>query len=223
MPKAVTVKQVQRIDDLAINVYGVPSIVLMENAGLHVAVEVKKFLKKKKINKAVIVCGQGNNGGDGFVTARHLAEFGIKTKIYLVGQPQRLKNDSAINYQLLKRLKIKVQILNGLERTFRRRLDSAGVIVDAIFGVGLNRAMDDPYLGVIEAINQSRTKTIAVDTPSGLDCTTGKVYGGCVKAFKTVTFTFAKKGFFKNAGPNMVGQLIVADIGIPVILKRRIK
>jgi len=223
MLKTVTVKQIQKLDDLAINYYGVPSIVLMENAGRSVALEAMKFLKTKKMNEAVIVCGQGNNGADGFVAARYLAGFGVKTEVYLVGKPQRLKNDAAVNYQILKKIKINVHVLNGLERAFKRSLEAAGVIVDAIFGVGLNRAMDDPYLGVIEAISQGRSKTIAVDTPSGLNCTTGNIFGGCVKAIKTVTFTFAKTGFFKNDGPKMVGQLIVADIGIPAGLKRRIK
>jgi len=216
--KSVTAKQIQALDKLAIEKFGVPSLALMENAGRFVACEVLRQIKRVKGSKVCIVCGLGNNAGDGFVAARHLMNAGIKPLIFLIGQGRQLKNDAAVNYCILKKLKypikeiVKNQTLPGLD------LRKADVVVDAIFGVGLNREVKNPFRNAIEIINENNKRILAVDVPSGLDATDGKIYGACVKAKTTITFTCAKKGFFKRQGPKHTGNVIIADIGIPVQL-----
>ena len=221
--KAVTVKQIQDLDRIAIEKYGVPSLALMENAGRAVAQEVCKRLKRMKNARACVVCGLGNNAGDGFVIARHLINAGVKTKIFLIGKGSQLKADAAVNYRILKKLKYPIKELRRADSSFLKDLTNAGVVVDAIFGVGLNREVLEPFRGCVEAINARAGKVVSVDTPSGIDATSGKIYGVCVRADVTVTFSFVKKGFLKGQGPKHVGQVIVADIGIPARLANRLK
>jgi len=221
--KTVTVKEIQKLDKVAIEKVGVPSLALMENAGRSVAVEVIKRAKRIKRPRVCIVCGLGNNAGDGFVVARHLINAGIKTSIFLIGKGSRLKTDAAVHYRILKKLNYPITEIGNARAVLVGNIQKADVVVDAIFGVGLNREVGDPFRSVIEIINKNGRKIIAVDIPSGLDGTTGKIYGVCIKAQATVTFTFSKTGFFKDQGPRHVGKVVVVDIGIPVQLKKEIK
>ena len=220
--KTVTVKQIQNLDKLAIGRYGVPSLALMENAGRGVALEALKVLKSRKRSCVVVVCGMGNNAGDGFVVARHLWNAGVDVQLFLIGSAGRLKGDAAVNYQILERAHYPVKTINKATPFFRKALQRCDLAVDAIFGVGVNREVLDPFKSVITAINAARKRVIAVDVPSGLDATTGRTYGACIKAHRTVTFSFAKKGFFKQDGPRHVGKVIVADIGIPQKIGNRV-
>jgi len=220
--KAITVREIQTLDKIAISRLGIPSIILMENAGRGVTHEVQKALKSKKTPRVCVVCGLGNNAGDGFVVARHLLEAGIKTQVFCIGSGQRLKGDAKLNYQILKSLKYRVSQIKGVTPTLKKALDECDVIVDAIFGVGLNRKILNPFRAIIEQINASKKRTISVDTPSGLDGTTGRIYGVCVKATTTVTFSFIKKGFLKNKGRRYTGKVVVVDIGIPKRLLKNV-
>ena len=221
--KTLTVKQIQTLDDVAICQYGVPSIALMENAGKAVADETLRQLKKKPSAKVVVICGLGNNAGDGFVVARHLLNAGIRTDVYLIGSARKLKQDAAINYNILRSIKYPVQEIKDVSPGMVKKFESADVFVDAIFGVGLNREIKGVFKDVVEAVNGYAKKVVAVDIPSGLDGTTGNIYGVCIKANTTVTFSFAKKGFLKKEGPKHVGKIKVVDIGIPIRLMERIK
>ncbi|MCA9408271.1 MAG: NAD(P)H-hydrate epimerase [Candidatus Omnitrophica bacterium] len=212
--KVVTVKQIQKLDDLAIYRYGIPSLVLMENAGRAVAEEVFRMIKSRPKPMVGIVCGLGNNAGDGFVVARHLIQGGVSTKIFLVGKGNQLKHDAAVNYQILKRLKFEI-VENVKTGNIKSILEKFDVVVDAIFGVGLNRDIEEPFREIINTLNTKAKRIVAVDIPSGLDGTTGKIHGVCIKAHTTVTFSFAKKGFYKAQGLKHVGRIVVADIGIP--------
>mgnify|MGYP001610361307 FL=1 len=220
--KAVSVQQIQELDRMAIEDYGIPSIVLMENAGRQVALEVIRQLKKIKKPSVCVVCGLGNNAGDGFVAARHLINRGIKTRVFLAGKEKLLKDDAAVNDQILKKLKCPIREFQRFDRSMISLIAAANVVVDAVFGVGLNREVRGLFRAVIEAINQKAKRVVSVDIPSGLDGTTGGIYGVCVKAMTTVTFSFAKKGFFYRDGPKYVGRIVVADIGIPSQLKKKI-
>jgi len=220
--KTVTVKQIQKLDRIAIEQYGVPSLVLMENAGRSVAQEVLMMVRRVKNPYVVIVCGTGNNAGDGFVAARHLINAGIKISIWTVRKAVTLKNDAAVNYQILRKLKIPVKEIGVSTISFARDLRAADLVVDAIFGVGLNREVGEPYRTVIETVNREARKVLAVDIPSGLDGTTGKVYGICTQANRTVTFSCLKKGMLKGAGSKYAGKISVADIGIPKPLVTRL-
>ena len=214
--KAVTVKYIQKLDDIAINKYGVPSIALMENAGKSVALETIKMLKSKKNAKVCIFCGQGNNAGDGFVAARHLANAEVNVKIFLIGKNSQLKNDAAVNCKILKKLKYPLSEIKSVNALVIEEIRKADVIVDAIFGVGLNREIKGVFRDCIDAINMNAAKILSVDISSGLDGTNGTIYGSCIKANKTVTFSFAKTGFLKNQGPKHAGKVVVVDIGIPL-------
>jgi len=214
--KTVSVKQIQELDRMAIEEYGIPSIVLMENAGRSVAEEVILQVSGMSKPAAAIVCGLGNNAGDGFVVARHLINAGMTTKIFLVGQGSQLKHDAAVNYQILKKLDYFIQKISDFEKL---NLENVDVIVDAVFGVGLNRNVEGLFKDVIEKINAVHKKVVAVDVPSGLNADTGDIYGVCVKADLTVTFSFAKNGFVKNQGSKYVGTVKIVDIGIPEKLK----
>ena len=213
--RVVSVKQIQEIDRIAIEEFGIPSLGLMENAGRAVADEVLKYLSKKKRKTVAIFCGLGNNAGDGFVSARHLLNSGITPKVFFIGQEHQLKTDAAVNYYLLKQRGYAIEEIQEVGKDTVKDLKEADVVVDAIFGVGLNRLIQEPFKSVIQAINGQARYVVSVDIPSGLDGTTGKVFGACVKASVTVTFTCAKQGFFKGQGPKYTGQVKVADIGIP--------
>ena len=211
---AVTTKHIQRLDRVAVTKIGIPSLVLMENAGQAVAREIIRRFARRKPARAHIICGVGHNGGDGFVTARYLMHHGVPVKVFLLGKTAQLKNDTLINCRILKRLGGMVIEMNRI-RDLKKAMQSCSVIVDAIFGVGLNRNIGEPLKGIIENLNKSKRQIVSIDIPSGLDATSGKIYGVAVKAEVTVTLTLPKKGFYLNEGPRHTGQIVVVDIGIP--------
>ncbi len=219
----VSVKEIQALDSLAIKTIKIPSLVLMENAGQAVCAEVLRLIRNKKNPFVCVLCGLGNNAGDGFVVARHLLHAGVKPRVYLIGKAKDLKSDAAANYQTLKKLKHPIQEVQGINRRLINDFKKADIVVDAIFGVGLNRAIEGPFKEIIEVLNSQHKYVISVDTPSGLDATTGRIYGICVKASLTVTFSFLKKGFFKKEGPCYTGQIKAVDIGIPKGLLKGIR
>jgi len=216
--KVVTVKQIQTLDETAIKRCGVPALILMENAGRGVF----DIVMKMRPATVTVVCGRGNNAGDGFVTARHLINAGVKTHLILLGRGSQLKQDALVNYSILKRLKYPVQEITRLTAKTLALIREADVVVDAIFGVGLNREITGPFKSAIETLNREAKKIVAVDIPSGLDGTSGEIYGVCIKAHKTVTFSFAKQGFYQNEGPRHTGRVVVLDIGIPDQIKKKI-
>lgn len=216
--KAVTVQEIQRLDKKAIERIGIPSIVLMENAGRLVAEEIERLVKEKKKSFICVVCGPGNNGGDGFVAARYLRNRGKEVKVYFIGRASDLKADAAINYSILRKTKCTLLELTKMNVGFAQDVAQADVVVDAIFGVGLNREIRSPFKDFIHQINEKGRCVVAVDIPSGLDGTTGKIYGSCIKAAVTVTFSLPKRGFRENQGAFYAGKVIVKDIGIPKAL-----
>src|SRR3989338_1551964 len=155
MRRPVTVRQIQNLDKAAIERYGISSLVLMENAGRAVAEEVKKSLRGKEKPRVCVVCGLGNNGGDGFVVARHLMNAGIPAKVFLVGKARQLKPDAAVNCRILKRMKCPVIECRGTKFCASAgSIIQADVVVDAIFGAGLDREIVEPFRSVIETINR---------------------------------------------------------------------
>jgi len=197
--RRVSVKEMQELDRRAIEEKGIPSIVLMENAGRKVAEEVIA-------KSAAIFCSTGNNGGDGFVAARHLAEKGIEVKVYIVGKRSSIKNDPKIN---LDKLNIGIKEIDSPVS-----IDS-DIIIDAIFGIGLKGAVREPARSIIVDLNKRNIPILSIDVPSGLDADTGEVLGEAIRATKTVTMQFPKKGFYLNEGPERVGKVVAVDIGIP--------
>ena len=209
--KYVTADEMKKIDREAQEIRGIPSVVLMENAG-RVALEVAlDMLAKEKIKKVICICGKGNNGGDGFVVARHLINNGIESEVFLLGNPEDLKGDAKTNYDILKKMKVIIREI-ATKDDIEEALKKASLLIDAMLGTGLSGEVKEPYKSVIKYINESGKPVLALDIPSGLDATEGKVLGTCVKATKTVTFAFPKTGFIKNDGPNHTGEVIIRDI-----------
>ena len=212
---AVTVEQIQALDRLAIDEIGIPSLVLMENAGRAVAAEALKMLRRTARPRVVVVCGLGNNAGDGLVAARHLWNAGLAVRVFMAGGTDRLSPDAAVHYQILQKSGYRLESISAPDRAFQRAVRQADLVIDAIFGVGLNRPVGSPFKGVIDFLNDARRRVLAVDVPSGLDGTTGAVCGTAVRSAVTVTFSLAKTGLSRGQGPALAGRVEVADIGIP--------
>ncbi len=207
--------QVRALDRRAMQVYGVPGPVLMENAGRGAA----QLLHALGINgKVVICCGKGNNGGDGFVIARHLDNRRVPVKILLFAHPQELSGDAAIAYRIVAMSELPLTVFDrppldadGLSR----ELAGADWVVDALCGTGLQGPMRPPLDQAAGAMNASHARVLAVDLPSGLDCDTGQLLGPTVRAQHTATFVALKKGFANPAAASWLGQVHVVDIGAP--------
>ena len=200
--------EVRGFDKWAIEAAGVPGAVLMENAGRSCAEIIFGKLKENNWNKVSIFCGTGNNGGDGFVIARHLANSGIEVQIVICGDAGKIKGDAKINYDIV--MKMRADIIE-YEKGIAENFD-ADVIVDALFGTGLKGELKEEYQEIVREINGFGRYVVAVDIPSGIDCDNGEVLGAAVKADVTVSFVAVKKGF-ANA-KKYVGEVWVAGIGI---------
>ena len=216
---ALTPHAVQRLDRLAEERYGIPMLILMEHAGLAVARETMRLLRRTKKGRVVCVCGRGNNGGDGFVAARHLIRQGARVDVFCTAGLRALKGDAYLNGRILTKLGAALRPLKSpkdFER-LRRSLETADVVVDALLGIGVRGAAREPLAHAIRLINASGTWIVSVDVPSGLDAATGACPGDVVTACRTVTFTALKTGLVRGQGPRMSGVVRVADIGIPKI------
>jgi NAD(P)H-hydrate epimerase len=208
----------RELDRRAMEEYGVPGVVLMENAGRGAA---EILLRLGVKGQLVICCGKGNNGGDGMVIARHLDNAGTPVRVLLFTKPDELRGDAAINHHIIARAGLPLRIFAGetVEAdALRQELAGAHWIVDALFGTGLSGPVKPPLDSVIAAINASGAQVLAVDIPSGLDCDTGEPLGPTVRAHHTVTFFAQKKGFANPAARTWLGQVHVAGIGAPRIL-----
>jgi len=207
--------EVRALDRRAIEEYGVPSVVLMENAGRGAA----EVLRSVGIHgRVVICCGKGNNGGDGYVIARHLDIWQVPVSVLLFARPEELTGDAAVNYGMIAKagLPIEVYADNPLDLTaVRDQLATAEWVVDALFGTGLQGPVRPPLDATIAAINASPARVLAADIPSGLDCDSGQPLGPTVRARHTATFAALKKGFANRASQQWTGQVHVVDIGVP--------
>jgi len=218
--------QMRELDRHTIDVLGVPGEILMESAGRAVAevalAEWSRIAATSTSARACIVCGAGNNAGDGFVVGRQLHAVGVPVELALLGDPSKLAGDAAANYQRARAFGI--PIASGAPRIPRE-----GVVVDAIFGTGLSRAVEGPSADAIEQINAarrdalrarsgssepSRLRVVAVDLPSGLDADRGQVLGVAVEADITVAISLPKLGLALEPGRALAGQIVVARIGI---------
>jgi NAD(P)H-hydrate epimerase len=209
--RPISIAEAQAFDRYAQEKLGIPSIILMENAGRSVAEEALKMLRGKK--KVAVICGVGNNGGDGLVAARHLLNAGVKVNVYIIGKISKLKADPKTNFKILKKMKQGI-ISSRKPETKRLGFQGYDLIIDALFGIGLKSEVREPYALVIDLINKAGRPILSVDAPSGLDADSGKVLGVAVKAKRTVTFVASKKGFSKAAGPKYCGKIVVKDIGV---------
>jgi NAD(P)H-hydrate epimerase len=216
--------EVRTFDAWAINELGIPGTVLMENAGRSCAELVIARLADIDRPKVCIFCGIGNNGGDGYVIARHLNNAQIEARIVICGGKAKIKGDALINLQIIEGINLPIDLMDMAESQIAEQVKSfaAGcdVLVDALFGTGLKGDLRDGYALLIDRINVQNLPIVAVDIPSGLDCDTGSALGTAVKAAATVTFAAVKKGFVVCPdAANYTGEIYVASIGVePTIL-----
>jgi NAD(P)H-hydrate epimerase len=214
----VTPEQMKRLDRFAIETIGIPGVVLMENAG-RAAFEAAYRALAGSRQPALVFCGRGNNGGDGFVIARHLINNSIETSVFVVGPLSKIKGDARINLRILQKMGVPItKVTKKLFPELRSRMKQCGIIIDALLGTGLTGEVTGLYREVIVLINETGCPVLAVDIPSGLDGATGKPLGTAVVANTTVTFQLPKKAFQNPAARNYTGELRVVDIGIPVHL-----
>lgn len=204
-------EEVRAFDRRATENWGVPGVILMENAGRGAA-EVLLALEPQGL--VTICCGKGNNGGDGFVMARHLVTRHVAIRVLLFARPEELRGDAATHFTCLSRLGIPLEIQPTATRC-RALFATSEWLADALFGTGLTGPIRTPFAEVVEEINLSRTPVLAVDLPSGLDCDTGEPLGPTVRAAHTVTFVAFKKGFAQPAAADWLGQVHVVNIGVP--------
>ncbi|HEX6271908.1 MAG TPA: NAD(P)H-hydrate dehydratase [Polyangiaceae bacterium] len=209
--------EMRELDRTTIEGGHVPSLLLMESAGRGAAELVKREFAGKK--RVVIVCGAGNNGGDGFVVARLLAGSGFDVCVALVAEPARLRGDALENHReyVASGGAMTLFLADSLDR-LDGVLRDAEVVVDAVFGTGLDREIGGFERAVIERINAAAAPCVALDLPSGLDADTGVPRGAAVRAEHTVTFAYAKRGLFTPLGRAHAGRVEVVDIGIPTEL-----
>ena len=212
--KLMTPEEMKCLDEEAIHKYHVPSILLMEHAAYNVFRKIKRTEYAQNI---IIVCGPGNNGGDGLALARQIKVWSEhKVKIFMLSAPKNLSEDGKTYFEICRMLGIETRQLDteNQEEAYKE-LREADLIIDALFGTGLSRKVEGLYAKVIEWINESAAYTISLDIPSGIDGRTGKIQGLCVQADKTVTFSLLKIGLCLYPAIDFVGELEVADIGIP--------
>lgn len=210
-----TRKQLQEIDRRAIEQYGIPGIVLMENAALSALACCRHLLAQIRGSKVLVLCGGGNNGGDGLALARHLSNHGASVLIGLTSQTERYTGDALTNYRIAAAMKLPMQPATP------QLLASAkwDLIVDAIFGTGLAQPPRPPFEAIAHAVERSGAPVLAVDLPSGLDCDNGRPLGDhCIRAKCTISFVAEKAGFVSPESRQYTGIVKVGDIGCPAEL-----
>lgn len=214
--KAVTAAQMRRIDARAVTRYGIPVHVLMDNAGRCVA-EAVRDLCPRRAGRVVALCGGGHNGGDGVAAARYLRGWGYSVKVLWLKNPVEWKGSAALHYAIARRMGVSFQSFVEIPPAHRvRALRQAAIVIDALLGTGATGPIRLPLFDAIATINAARKPVVAVDLPSGLNADTGRPMETAVKANVTVTLAAPKIGLLKPAARPYVGNLIVADIGLPI-------
>lgn len=203
-----TASEVRELDRRAIEEFGVPSMVLMENASRRAAEVIRESLEREGLHEVLVLAGPGNNGGDGLAIARTLDNWGVRVRVHGHGlERARVGSDVARQVELLRSHGL------GIEPVERATPGGGTLVVDALFGTGLSRELSDPFPALFARMAQAYV--LAIDVPSGLDATTGEILGTALEANETVTFVAPKVGFFHGHGPELVGRTTVAEIGIP--------
>lgn len=194
--------------------FGMSGLVLMENAGRGVADQLCQLDARGPV---VVCCGKGNNGGDGFVLARHLDVRGIDVRVLLWAEPGDLTGDAAANFNIVKKAGLKVEVFGQTHDASRltQHLSGAQWIVDALLGTGARGEPRAPFDRVIEQLNAAAAPKLAIDLPSGLDCDTGQAARQTIRALHTCTFVALKPGFLAPGAAAYTGELHVLDIGTP--------
>lgn len=208
--------EVRRVDRWAVEVLGLPGLVLMENAGRQVADAACELLDGRRPGRVAVVAGAGNNGGDGFVAARHLGLRGLEVVTFLLAPPEKVAGDARVNLDALRNLQADVLAIGPGELPgLANALKEFDVVVDALGGTGIRGALQGQIAVAVQAVNAASRPVVAVDIPTGLDCDSGQAAGPAIRAAVTVTFVAPKKGFAAPGASAYTGRVVVADIGVP--------
>lgn len=226
MSRVLSRNQSREVDQIAIEQFHLPGVVLMENAGRNCAELIRQL---SPAGQVLILAGKGNNGGDGFVIARHLHNAGLNVKLLVFTNPEDYSGEAETNWQIVSAMQLPA-VPNATAADLQQTLADLpenSLIVDALLGTGIRGQVRAPFDAFIAAVNAYReehpqTKVLAVDVPSGLDCDTGLPCGIAIKADQTATFVTLKQGFLAGDGPEYTGTTHVIDIGIPPALLDRL-
>lgn len=206
-------EEVRDVDRRAVDEFDLTGLVLMENAGRGAA---DLLIAKGVVGPVVICCGKGNNGGDGFVIARHLEAAGVAVEVLLFADPAVVEGDAAVNLGVLRKASTPITVASQLNAAdLSVTLQAADWIVDALLGTGLSGEVREPYRSIIASINSSGRPVLAADLPSGMDCNTGQPLRVCVRADVTATFVARKVGFDEAGADDLTGEVHVLPIGVP--------
>ncbi|ABZ84275.1 yjef family protein [Heliomicrobium modesticaldum Ice1] len=216
--RLVTAEEMRRFDARATDEFGIPSLLLMENAGIQVAREVsRQFPGGIRGKRVLLLCGKGNNGGDGFVSARHLVNSGAEVKLFLLASEREVRGDALTNLTIYQRMGGKVYALMDPKdlNALRMAILSTDLVVDAVYGTGFTGSTPELASRAFEIINEAGLPVVAVDLPSGLEADTGKIPSACLRATVTVTLGLPKFGLAVEPGASAAGEIVVADISLP--------
>ena len=213
---SLTVEDVKGFDEWAVDIIGMPSIILMENAGKSVADEIYStyFSKDKGYEGVTFFCGTGNNGGDGLVAARHLFVKGVNVNVFIVGGVSNFGTDTELNFRILRKIGVNAFPLLADRDLAKVKIPENHIVVDAIFGVGVNRPIIGFHRRAIDKLNALKNMIISIDIPSGFNADNGNNWGACVKANRTITMIGPKKGFEADNAFDFTGKIVVSELGI---------
>jgi len=222
--KVVTSKQMREIDRKAIEENNLSGLALMENAGLKIFQSLKNIYPNLRLKKIIIFSGSGNNGGDGFVVARHLYDYGVKAKVFLLAPFSKIKGEAGENLNIIDKMGVElIEVETVKLEEIQETLQNSDLIIDAILGTGLQGRVTGLKAKIIDLINITGKEVVAIDVPSGLNADTGKIEGPCIKATHTITLALPKIGLLLFPGASYVGKVTVEDIGIPFYLLKNKK
>ncbi|MEA3385264.1 MAG: NAD(P)H-hydrate epimerase, partial [Thermodesulfobacteriota bacterium] len=213
----VTAAQMQQLDQRTIKEFSIPGLIFMENAGRGIFELICRHFAARLHQGVTILVGPGNNGGDGFVIARHLNQEGVKVELLILAPGEKFRGDALTNYNIVKKLGLHITecLDSGSLSTMSEPIEKSGLIVDAIFGTGLVRKITGRFARCIEMVNASPAPIVAVDISSGLSTDTGRPLGTAIQADLTATMALAKPDLVLHPGTEYVGELHIVEIGIP--------
>ncbi len=216
MRKVITSAEMRAIDQCAIEEYGIPGMILMENAGRESVETLKRKFPDLALQKIVVFAGKGNNGGDGFVMARHLLGLGANVCVFLLGKLADLKSDAKLNSQIAQKIGVEINEIDSINfKSFDHRLRHSDMVIDSIFGTGLSKPASGFYAEVFNKINSLKKFVVSVDIPSGVDSDSGCLIGPHVQADLTLALAFLKRSHATFPAAGAMGEILVIDIGIP--------
>jgi NAD(P)H-hydrate epimerase len=215
--RVTTATEMRELDRLAIETYGIPGVILMENAGAQAARILWQEYPDLQARRVAVLCGRGNNGGDGFVIARYLHNSGVAVRVFIIGEPGDIRGDASVHLDMLRRAGVAPEAVKTSEsaQLVGARVAEYDLLVDALLGTGLKTAVSGVLQHIITAMNAAGRPIVAVDMPSGLSADTGTCLGEHVRADLTVTMALPKRGLLLYPGAEAVGRLVVVDIGFP--------